>query len=316
MIRHLQSVAYKQPLVIVLADTHWIDSSTNELVDRVISLIAGYVEQALRTADDAVALAERLPHPHTLVYTICHARGFMDLFQRRFQDMHDYASVVISTCSDNGFLHWANCGAIFSAWATVCESDAGRGARLLNDGLAAWLQGGARLWMPMFLMLQAQAYAKAGHSEAALKSIDRAIATGESTGERWAMAEVLRSKAALLSHAGAAKRDEVEAILLASVDLARRQGARSWELRASCDLSRLWQRQGRDKDAYTLLQSVYDQFTEGFHTQDLRDARKLLLNLERKAAKTARRAGSGGSSRLGERPRPHGSARRSERSRH
>ena len=152
--------------------------------------------------------------------------------------------------------------------------------------------------------------------EAALKSIDRAIATCESTGECWAMAEVLRSKAALLSHAGAAKRGEVEAILLASVDLARRQGARSWELRASCDLSRLRQRQGRDKDAYTLLQSVYDQFTEGFHTQDLHDAGKLLLNLGRKAAKKARRAGSARSARLGKRPRPHSSAHRSERSRH
>jgi class 3 adenylate cyclase/DNA-binding response OmpR family regulator/predicted ATPase len=277
---------------------------------------AGYVEQASRTADEAIALATRLPHPHTLVYTICHARGFMDLFQRRFQDMHDYAGVVISTCTDNGFLHWANCGAIFSAWATVWEGDAGRGVRLLNDGLAAWQQGGARLWVPTFLMLQAQAYAKAGRPEAALKSIDRAIATCESTGECWAMAEVLRSKAALLSHAGAAKRGEVEAILLASVDLARRQGARSWELRASCDLSRLRQRQGRDKDAYTLLQSVYDQFTEGFHTQDLHDAGKLLLNLGRKAAKKARRAGSARSARLGKRPRPHSSAHRSERSRH
>ena len=277
---------------------------------------AGYVEQASRTADEAIALATNLPHPHTLVYTICHARGFMDLFQRRFQDMHHYAGVVISTCTDNGFLHWANCGAIFSAWATVCEGDAGRGVRLLNDGLAAWQQGGARLWIPMFLILQAQAYAKAGHPEAALKSTNRAIATCENTGERWEMAEVLRSKAALLSHAGAGKRGEVEAILLASVDLARRQGARSWELRASCDLSRLWQRQGRDKEAYTLLQSVYDQFTEGFHTQDLHDARKLLLNLGRKAAKTARRAGSARSPRLGKRPRPHSPAHRSERSRH
>ena len=141
--------------------------------------------------------------------------------------------------------------------------------------------------MPMFLMLQAEAYAKAGRPEAALKSIDRAIATCESSGERWAMAEVLRSKAALLS-SGAAKRGEVEATLLASLDLARRQGACSWELRASCDLSRFWQRQSRHKAAYKLLQSVYDQFTEGFDTPDLRDARKLLLNLRRKTAKAPR----------------------------
>jgi predicted ATPase len=237
----------------------------------------------------------------------------MDLFQRRFRGMRDYADLVISVCTDNGFLHWANCGAIFKAWATVCEGDAERGVRLLNDGLAAWQQAGARLWMPMFLMLQAQAYAKAGRPEAALKSIDQAIATCESSANRWAMAEVLRAKAALLPHAGTAKRGEVEAILLASVDLARRQGARSWELRASCDLCRLWQRQGRDKEAYELLQSVYDQFTEGFDTQELHDARRLLLNLRRKVAKSAGNAGPARSAGFGKRPRRHGSARRSER---
>jgi class 3 adenylate cyclase/DNA-binding response OmpR family regulator/predicted ATPase len=246
----------------------------------------GYFEQASRTAADAIALAERLPHPHTLVYTICHARAFMDLFQRRFQGMRDYAGLVVSACTDNGLLHWVNCGEIFRGWATVCEGDVDRGIQLLNDGLAAWQHGGARLWMPMFLMLQAESYAKAGRPGAALKSIDRAIATCESSGERCAMAEVLRSKAALLS--GAAKRGEVEATLLASLDLARRQGACSWELRASCDLSRFWQRQSRHKAAYELLRSVYDQFTEGFDTPDLRDARKLLLNLRRKTAKAPR----------------------------
>jgi class 3 adenylate cyclase/DNA-binding response OmpR family regulator/predicted ATPase len=277
---------------------------------------AGLFEQASRTADDAIALAETLPHPHTLVYTICHARGFMDLFQRRFQGMRDYAGLVVSVCIDNGLLHWANCGAIFNAWATVCEGDADRGIQLLNDGLAAWQQGGARLWMPMFLMLQAQAYAKAARPEASLRSIDQAIASCENSGERWAMAEVLRSKAALLSHAGAAKRGEVEAILLASLDLARLQGARSWELRASCDLSRLWQRQRRDKEAYKLLQSVYDQFTEGFDTPDLHDARNLLLNLRRKTAKAARSdAGPPRSARFGKRSRPRSSARRSDHSR-
>jgi class 3 adenylate cyclase/DNA-binding response OmpR family regulator/predicted ATPase len=276
----------------------------------------GCFEQASRTADDAIALAERLPHPHTLVYTICHARAFMDLFQRRFQGMRDYAGLVVAACTDNGLLHWVNCGEIFRGWATVCEGDVDRGIQLLNDGLAAWQHGGARLWMPMFLMLQAESYAKAGRPGAALKSIDRAIASCESSGERWAMAEVLRSKAALLSHAGAAKRGEVEAILLASLDLGRRQGARSWELRASCDLSRLWQRQSRDIEAYRLLQSVYDQFTEGFDTKDLHDARRLLVNLGRKAAKTAKLAGSGRSARVGKRRRPPSSAHRTERSRH
>ena len=134
--------------------------------------------------------------------------------------------------------------------------------------------------MPMFQMLQAQAYAKAGPSETALKAIEQAISACESSGERWAMAEVLRIKASLLARAGDGKIAEAEAVLLDSLDIAERQQARSWQLRTACDLSRLWQRQGRDATALKLLQSVYDEFTEGFDTEDLRDAHKLLLTLK------------------------------------
>jgi len=93
------------------------------------------------------------------------------------------------------------------------------------------------------------------------------------------MAEVLRIKACTLLSTGRAKSDEIEAILLDSLEIARRQQARCWELRTSCDLARLWQGQGRNREALKLLQSVFDQFTEGFDAQDLRDAKELLRRL-------------------------------------
>jgi len=240
----------------------------------------GYVEQASRAATEAIALAEKASHPHTLVYTICHARGFMDLFRRCHEDMRVYASSVISICNENGFLHWANCGAIFNGWAAACGEQVDRGIEMLDEGIAAWQRGGARLWMPMFQMLQAQAYAKASRSEPALKAIEQAISACQSSGERWAMAEVLRTKASLLARAGDGKRAEAEAVLLDSLDIAQRQEARSWQLRTACDLSRLWQRQGRNGTAHQLLQSVYDEFTEGFDTGDLLEAHTLLLALK------------------------------------
>jgi predicted ATPase len=240
----------------------------------------GYVEQASRAATEAMALAEKASHPHTLAYTTCHARGFMDLFRRRHEDTRAYAGLVISICNENGFLHWANCGAIFNGWAAVCGNQVDRGIELLQEGLSAWQSGGARLWMPMFQMLQAQAYAKAGRSETALKAIEQAISACESSGERWAIAEVLRTRASLLARAGDGKRAEAEAVLLDSLDIAQRQEARSWTLRTACDLSRLWQRQGRNGTALKLLQSVFDEFTEGFDTKDLLEAHKLLLTLK------------------------------------
>ena len=252
----------------------------------------GYVERASEAATEAVKLAEKLSHPHTLVYTICHARGFMDLFRRRHQDIPSYAGLVISICKENGFSHWMNCGKILDGWAAVCRGQVDTGIEVLREGLAGWEKAGARLWMPMFLILEAEAYGKWGRDEAALQAIEWALATCEDSGERWAIAEVLRCKARLLLSARRANHAAIERVLLKSLEIARCQKARCWELRTSCDLSRLWQRRGQSKKALKLLQSVYDQFTEGFDTADLRDAQKLLRNLRREPGLTGSREGS------------------------
>ena len=79
----------------------------------------GLVDQASKVASDAVALAEQLSHPHTLVYTLCHARGLMDILRNRREDMHVYAASVLTLCQENGFAHWANFGTILNGWAAV-----------------------------------------------------------------------------------------------------------------------------------------------------------------------------------------------------
>jgi predicted ATPase len=150
---------------------------------------------------------------------------------------------------------------------------------MLEEGLSAWRATGARLWLPIFLALKAQAQANAGHGEAALQTIEQAIAVSNDTRERWAIAEVLRLKADLLLTTGRATPGALEALLVDSLEIARGQKARSWELRTACDLARLWQGQGRQGDAISLLQTSYDQFTEGFETPDLASAKMLLDQL-------------------------------------
>jgi predicted ATPase len=115
--------------------------------------------------------------------------------------------------------------------------------------------------------MEAEAYSKAGRNDDALQAIDRAIAISAETGERWALAEVLRTKPCLLQSTrstGLAAVREIETLLVRSLNTARHQGARFWELRASEDLVRLWQGQGRMKEATQLLQS-----TDGLDTIDL-----------------------------------------------
>jgi tetratricopeptide (TPR) repeat protein len=111
----------------------------------------GYVDQASSVADEAVKRAEAISHPHTLVYTLCHARGMMDVFRRRTQDTHSYATVVSSLCSEHGFPFWAAGGQILHGWAGTREGAPDAGIAMLRSGLDAWRKTGARLWMPMFL---------------------------------------------------------------------------------------------------------------------------------------------------------------------
>jgi predicted ATPase len=232
----------------------------------------GHVEQAAKVADEAIRRAEALSHPHTLVYTLCHARAFIDIFNRQWEATQSYADVIVSLCAEHGLSHWMNCGRVFEGWAAVCGGDVESGLETLREGLAGWRKAGAKLWLPIFGMIEAEAYAKAGRNDDALQAIDRALAVSAETGECWALAEVLRIKAGLLQSTrstGLAAVGEVETLLVRSLNTARHQRARCWELRASADLARLWKGQGRMKQATQLLQAIDDQFTNGI---DLRES--------------------------------------------
>jgi adenylate cyclase len=163
--------------------------------------------------------------------------------------------------------------------------------------VVSWQKAGARLWLPFFRTLEAQACAQAGRGDDALQAIEDALAISQKAGECWAMPEVLRIKAQLLQGTGRGVA-EVEAILLRSLEMARGQQARSWELRTACDLARLWRDQGRGTEALKLLKAVYKQFTEGFETADLREAKALIVGLERSAGREKRACATKGSNRV------------------
>jgi predicted ATPase len=240
----------------------------------------GYVGEALEVAAEAIKCAEDLSHPHTLVYAICHARWFMDLFQNRCEDTPSYAALVLSLCTENEFSHCLNCGRIIKGWAEICEGEVHQGMEMLREGVGGWQKQGARLWLPIFLTLEAEGCVRAGRADMALKAIKEALLISKNTGERWALAEVLRVKARVLQAAGRVEAKQIETVLVNSLEIARGQQARCWELRAACDLARLWQRRGRQRDAIKLLRSVHDQFTEGLDTPDLRSARALIQSLK------------------------------------
>jgi predicted ATPase len=105
--------------------------------------------------------------------------------------------------------------------------------------------------------------------------LKEALTLVEKNGERWYEAELYRLKGELLLMQDGVE-EKVEACFSRALEVARRQNAMSFELRTSLSLCRLWQRNGKFIEARDLLQSVYDRFTEGFETKDLREAKMLL----------------------------------------
>jgi predicted ATPase len=149
----------------------------------------------------------------------------------------------------------------------------------LKTCLAVWEATGGKVRNPSLYALLAEAVALTGDLDEALHLIDEMIAQIERPGwgERLNYAEVLRLKGWILSLKG--DLEGAERNFLASLDWARRQQAKMWELRTSTSLARLWQSQGKRQDAYELLAPVYGWFTEGFDTKDLLEAKSLLAEL-------------------------------------
>ena len=161
----------------------------------------------------------------------------------------------------------------------IREGKPAEGIVPLKADIAVWEASGGKVFMPTLNAFLAEGMTLAGDLDNALHLIDETITQVERPGweERLHYAEILRLKGWMLSLKG--DLEGAERNFLASLDWARRQQAKMWELRTSASLARLWQSQGKRQEAYELLAPVYDWFTEGFDTKDLQDAKALLDEL-------------------------------------
>jgi predicted ATPase len=147
----------------------------------------------------------------------------------------------------------------------------------MREGMVAMQSEGVRCYLPGVLRSLAEAQAKAGHPEEGLTTLAGALALVEQTEGRHWEAELYRLRAELLLMQG--DDAEAEASFRRAIEVAQRQQAKSWELRATVSLARLWQEQGRIDEARQMLAEIYGWFTEGFDTPDLQEAKALLEEL-------------------------------------
>jgi predicted ATPase len=135
------------------------------------------------------------------------------------------------------------------------------------------------MWIPFFLLHLARAHIELGNFEDAWHSIGEAITTVETTKERWCEAEVYRTAGEITLRAPEPETAKAEAYFKRALAVAHAQRAKSWELRAAMSMGRLWRGQGKRREGRDLLTPVYNWFTEGFDTIDLKEAKTLLDTL-------------------------------------
>ena len=163
-------------------------------------------------------------------------------------------------------------------WALAMQGEAAAGVAHLRQGLASPDVGPEHL-RPHWLALLAEAYGRAGQPQAGLQVLAEAVTLMATTEMWWSEAEMSRLQGELRLQLASPDVPQAEACFQQALDVARRQQAKSLELRAALSLSRLWQQQGKREAARELLAPIYGWFTEGFDTIDLREAQVLLAEL-------------------------------------
>ncbi|HEX6114396.1 MAG TPA: hypothetical protein VFZ10_19035, partial [Geminicoccaceae bacterium] len=240
--------------------------------------LLGWPDQATAMAHDAVRLATDLAQPFSLAIALGYV-SFLHQFRGEAQLAQEQAEATIARSAEQAFFQYRPTGIVIRGWAVAAQGDPEAGTAGIEEGLAALRVAGADVRRSYFLALLADVCRRAGRLEAAQSAIAEALAFAEESGERWWEADLHRLKGELLLDRSAPNRAEAEACFRRALELAHRQSAKGFELRAAASLARLWRDQGKRGEAYELLAPVYGWFTEGFDTADLKDAKALLDEL-------------------------------------
>jgi predicted ATPase len=238
----------------------------------------GYPAQAVRRHQEALVLAQTLAHPHSLAWAQ-HFAAYLYHHCRKAPEVQAHAEALLTLSTTQGFPLWAGFATCWRGWALAMQGQGEEGLAQIGQGLAALLAVGQELGRPGCLVLLAEAAGSTGQAEEGLRLLAEALTVFETSKRGDMLTEVCRLQGELLLRQALPSAAQVEACFQQALAIARRQQAKSWELRAAMSLSRLWQRQDKRDAARELLAEVYGWFTEGFDTADLQEAKALLEEL-------------------------------------
>ncbi|MGJ7517546.1 ATP-binding protein [Pseudomonas baetica] len=218
--------------------------------------LQGQPEQAWRTARQALDIALQINHGTSICYTLALSGCLIAHYNGDTRTARDLLRLLLEQAQKHSVL-------LFFTWAQHY-------ARVIDRADAqASQRPGIGLIKEIMVTLDT-AFVD-----------DDLLQRADSGAAGWSTAEILRARAVALLAADCPVKDcTAETVLRKALDVAQTQGALAWELRSATSLARLWQRQGRFRQAYELLTPVYERFTEGHATPDLIAVQRLLSELQ------------------------------------
>jgi predicted ATPase/DNA-binding winged helix-turn-helix (wHTH) protein len=243
--------------------------------------LQGFADQALASVESHLVAARASDHPYSLFSGLLQTACPLALLVGDLTLAERYIKALMDLSARHAVELWTLGGRCFGGVLLIKRRNIGAGLELLRTAFARVPPGAFTLFYTPVLGEIADALGRDGNVAEGLSIIDEALARSDSNEERWCIAELLRIKGELILREGALQAATVaEQHFLRSLEWARWQGALSWELRTSTSLARLQRDQGRIVEARSLLQSVYDRFSEGFETADLKTAKAYLDSLQ------------------------------------
>ena len=240
--------------------------------------LLGYPEAALSDADGALKDAREIGHAATLMFALNEA-SYTRIYCGNFAAANALVDELVALANEKGALFWRMGGIMAQGYLMVVTGKASNAVHTITSGLTAYQSTGATLFMPQHLTNLARARSELGQFGDAWRLIGEAIEAIEKTKERWWEAEVNRLAGEIALKSLEPDAAKAEAYFERALAVARKQQAKSLELRAAMSMARLWRSQGKAQQARELLAPVYGWFTEGFDTRDLKDAKALLEEL-------------------------------------
>lgn len=261
-----------------------VDPGVNGLVwAAFVTWVLGFPQQAERYCREAIALAQICDHALTLTLALELGGGIVRILARDYAAAREDLDASLALAVEQGFGSFEAESRFYLGFLQVMAGDVDDGLAQMQQALAGWRATGMCIMTSVFLGLLAQAQIRAGQLAAARRTLDDALAWVAAQEERFYEVELHRLQGDLWRMVGR-ETAVVVAAYQQAITIARDQKAKSWELRTTISLAKLWLAQGKKNQVGKALHNIVDWFTEGFETADYQEAKKLMMVCEQAGA--------------------------------